>query len=257
MSSSRDGVGLGIVVGPAVTSILQRAVELDKNQRYTESLVCYEQGLRVLMEVVKNSSDSTKKMQLRQKMEEYMTRAEMIKKLIEDKKALGEYREQVVIQADSIGHSYHSVFGRFLDSEVTSIEVEDPYIRSFHQCQNFLKFCELSVTNCPNLKAISLVTNTGHSPQEAQDTNSWLNSMKTSLQSHGVTLSVEIRPTLHDRTIRLSSGWIIKIGRGLDYFKSPENKMALGFFNMDFRKCHETTVDIFHKGNVKHKTKVK
>ncbi|KAK3929947.1 MIT domain-containing protein 1 [Frankliniella fusca] len=242
--------GLGLVVGPAVTSILQRAVELDRNRRYTESLVCYEQGLRVLMEVIKSTVDTTKKAQLREKVEEYMSRAEMIKKLIEEKKALGEYREQVVIEADSIGHSYQSVFGRFLDSEVTDIEIEDPYIRSFHQCQNFLKFCELAVVNCPNLKSIDLITNVGHNPQEKQDSNNWLGSLKSSLHSRGVKLAVEIRSTLHDRTIRLSNGWIIKIGRGLDYFKSPENKMSLGVFNMDLRKCHETTVDIFHKGNV-------
>ncbi|XP_034241158.1 MIT domain-containing protein 1-like isoform X1 [Thrips palmi] len=241
--STSGSVELGIAIG-----ILQRAVELDKNNRFTESLVCYEQGLRVLLEVIKNTTDGAKKTQLRLKVEEYMTRAESIKKLIADKKARGEYREQVVIEADSTGHSYESVFGRFLDAEVTDISVEDPYIRNFHQCQNFLKFCELAVMNCSNLKTISLVTNIGHSQQEAQDTNSWLNSLKNSLQPRNVTLSVEIRPTLHDRTIRLSNGWIIKIGRGLDYFKSPENKMALGVFNMDLRKCHETTVDIFHKG---------
>lgn len=244
-----SNVGLGIVIGPAVTSILQRAVELDKSKRYTESLVCYEQGLRVLMEVVKNTPDASKKAQLRLKVEEYMTRAEMIKKLIDDKKAKGEYREQVIIEADSTGHSYQSVFGRFMDLEVTDIVVEDPYIRSFHQCQNFLKFCELAVSNCPNLRSIELITNVGHNPQEAKDSSMWLSSLKNSLQSSGISLSIEIRPTLHDRTIRLSNGWIIKIGRGLDYFKSPESKMALGFFNMDLRKCHETTVDIFHKGN--------
>lgn len=80
-----------------------------------------------------DTSDAAKKAQLRQKVEEYMTRAESIKKLIAEKKARGEYREQVVIEADSTGHSYESVFGRFLDSEVTDIIVEDPYIRSFHQ----------------------------------------------------------------------------------------------------------------------------
>ena len=83
--------------------------------------------------MILDTSDSTKKMQLRQKMEEYMSRAEMIKKLIAEKKAQGVYREQVVIEADSTGHSYDSVFGRFLDTEVNEIEVEDPYIRNFHQ----------------------------------------------------------------------------------------------------------------------------
>lgn len=50
---------------------------------------------------------------------------------------------------------------------------------------------------------------------------------------------------------RLSNGWTIKIGRGLDYFKAPESKFSLGFFDMDLRPCHETTVDVFHIKNVK------
>lgn len=89
--------------------------------------------------MIVDTSDSTKKMQLRKKMEEYMSRAEMIKKLIAEKKAQGVYREQVVIEADSTGHSYDSVFGRFLDTEVNEIEVEDPYIRNFHQVICLLK----------------------------------------------------------------------------------------------------------------------
>lgn len=49
----------------------------------------------------------------------------------------------------------------------------------------------------------------------------------------------------------LSSGWIIKIGRGLDFYKAPENKFCLGMYDMDLRPCHETTVDIVHSKNVR------
>ena len=59
--------------------------------------------------------------------------------------------------------------------------------------------------------------------------------------------------TLHDREIRLSNGWIVKIGRGLDYFKPPEtrDKFCLGFHDYDLRQCHSTTVDIFHQMSTK------
>lgn len=43
---------------------------------------------------------------------------------------------------------------------------------------------------------------------------------------------------------RLSNGYIIKIGRGLNYFL-PVDKFCLGYSNYDFRKCKETNVDIF------------
>lgn len=70
------------------------------------------------------------------------------------------------------------------------------------QCQNFLRFCELAVVKCPNLKFIELVTNVGNGPHEAKETDSWFASIKSSLQSRGVDLSVKVRQTLHDRTIR-------------------------------------------------------
>jgi hypothetical protein len=62
-----------------------------------------------------------------------MGRAEKVKGLIEEQKATGKYHEQILIENDSTGHSYKNLFSRFLDEEVTSVEVEDPYVRSFHQ----------------------------------------------------------------------------------------------------------------------------
>ena len=46
---------------------------------------------------------------------------------------------------------------------------------------------------------------------------------------------------------RINNGWIIKIGRGLSYFKAPAGKFCLGYHDLDLRPCQETTVDIIHK----------
>lgn len=66
-----------------------------------------------------------------------MGRAESVKKRVEVEKKLGLYHEQVIIEENSIGHSYEKVFGRFFDQEVTKIEIDDPYIRLFHQVINY------------------------------------------------------------------------------------------------------------------------
>lgn len=62
-----------------------------------------------------------------------MNRAEKIKKLVLQQKEAGLFHEQVHIENGSTGHSYKTLFGRFLDEEVEFVMVEDPYIRSFHQ----------------------------------------------------------------------------------------------------------------------------
>ena len=45
---------------------------------------------------------------------------------------------------------------------------------------------------------------------------------------------------------RFNNGWIVKIGRGLDIYKATDSKFSIGYCDFDLRKCHATTVDIFH-----------
>lgn len=74
-------------------------------------------------------------------------------------------------------------------------------------------------------------------------------------------------------TKRFNNGWIIKIGRGLDFYKPPEckyydlfflffsnislmsnslftAKLSIGYYDLDLRPCHQTTIDIFHAESV-------
>jgi ATP-dependent Lon protease len=60
-----------------------------------------------------------------------------------------------------------------------------------------------------------------------------------------VTLDVQINPNLHDREIRLDNGWVIKIGRGLDFYQKPDSFFDVGMFDLSLRKCMETKVDIY------------
>jgi len=52
------------------TSILTRAVTLDKSGRYTEALVCYQEGLHILLENIKTiNNDEERRGKLRAKVE--------------------------------------------------------------------------------------------------------------------------------------------------------------------------------------------
>lgn len=77
--------------------------------------------------------DDTVRTYLRKKVEEYMNRAETIKRIVLHQKETGQFHEQVHIENNSTGHGYKTLFGRFLDADVDFVIVEDPYIRSFHQ----------------------------------------------------------------------------------------------------------------------------
>lgn len=74
-----------------------------------------------------------------------------------------------------------------------------------------------------------------------------LEQLQRSLKDVKVNFEFEMSDTLHDREIEFNNGWVIKIGRGLDYFRAPASKFAIGKLDFDLRECHETTIDIYSK----------
>ncbi|XP_014295034.1 MIT domain-containing protein 1-like [Microplitis demolitor] len=233
----------------AAIKILTRAVDMDKKEQYTLALILYQEGLQVLLNTIKEVTDAKKKDHLRLKAKDYLDRAEKLKEIIEEKKALGQYREQTKIEAGATGYDYDSLFGRFLDNNVVWIHVEDPYIRAYHQCLNLVRLCELAVRKCPSLSKIILTTT--QDPEDPKNQISRLQELKVSLQQSNIKMDINFSETLHDRQITLSNGWVIKIGRGLDYFKAPDGKFSLGACDLVLRATLETTVDIFHKNDIK------
>ena len=74
-----------------------------------------------------------------------------------------------------------------------------------------------------------------------------LEELKQSLLEVDVLLNIKLDGNLHDREIRLDSGWVIKIGRGLDFYQRPDGWFTVGANDFSLRKCMETKVDIFRQ----------
>jgi len=140
------------------------------------------------------------------------------------------------------GHSYESILTPYL-ANAKEVVVEDPYIRMTHQVQNFVRFCEAVVKHA-SVKRIKLVTSydEGAPPDEV---NERLDELRQSLLEMDVVLDIEVNPNLHDREIRIDNGWIIKIGRGLDFYQKPTSWFSVGAHDMSLRPCLETKVDIY------------
>uniref|UniRef100_A0A8C6UAL6 MIT, microtubule interacting and transport, domain containing 1 n=1 Tax=Neogobius melanostomus TaxID=47308 RepID=A0A8C6UAL6_9GOBI len=169
----------------------------------------------------------------RERIKGYMDRAEQIKAHVNQLKEDGKYHEQIKIADDATGYSYETLFKPYISSALSEVWIQDPYIRHTHQLYNFLRFCEMLLKGLCQVKTIHLLT----SQDDSQDSR--------------VTLNVDYSSTIHDREIRFDNGWIIKIGRGLDFFKRPKGRFSIGYCDYDLRQCHETTVDIFHTKHTK------
>lgn len=154
-----------------------------------------------------------------------------------------EAREQhFTIMYGDTGHSYESIIGPYLFS-AKAVVIEDPYIRLQHQIQNFVRFCE-TVVKAGSIKKIDLVTGFDDNTQLAE-IHEKLSDLKQSLLEIDIMLEVTLNPNLHDREIRIDNGWVIKIGRGLDFYQRPSNWFEIGTNDLSLRKCLETKVDIF------------
>ncbi len=140
------------------------------------------------------------------------------------------------------GYSYESIIGPYLKG-AKSIEIEDPFIRLSHQIQNFVRLCE-AVVKLSSIKRIDLITNYDDDAQKA-DIEQKFDDLKQSLLEADVVFEFDFNPNLHDREIRLDNGWVVKIGRGLDFYQKPNSWFELGTNDLSLRKCLETKVDIY------------
>lgn len=212
--------------------------------RKLESLKLYEDGISELLRNCKIESDPEKKKHFQKRISDYMAQAEKLKASILSWGSRGEIRDKIHITEGATNFGYDRIFGKYLTEDVEEILVEEPYVKDFYQVCNLLIFCELALTKCRNLKCIKVTTNKDASPNSEQVKN--ITSIADSLMKHNVFLYVDYVNNLHDRQILLSNGYIIKIGRGLNYFKPLVNKLSLGAYNYNFRECRETNVDIFY-----------
>lgn len=157
-----------------------------------------------------------------------------------------ELKEQhfTILYGDT-GYSYESIVGPYLKGAKT-IVIEDPYIRMQHQIQNLVRFCE-TVLKPGTVKKISLITGYDEKTQLAEIAEK-LEELKQSLLELDVELDIKLNPNIHDREIRIDNGWVVKIGRGLDFYQKPGTWFEIGAHDLSLRKCLETKVDIFRIG---------
>ncbi len=152
-----------------------------------------------------------------------------------------EERHYTIAYGD-VGHTYDTIVGPYL-AKAKKVSIEDPYIRAPHQIANFVRFCE-TVVKSPTVREIHLLTGYDENTDLA-GVESKIEELKQSLLERDVVLSVEIDSKIHDREIRIDDFWIIKIGRGLDFYQRPEGWFAIGANDFSLRPCLETKVDIF------------
>ena len=101
------------------------------------------------------------------------------------------------------------------------------------------------------------MTGADPSPNQAQEQLSKLQEISEDLSNdHKIDFTFEFLHTLHDRLIRLNTGWVIKLGRGLDIYKNSKSIQyyPIGIsYDMDLSPCLQTYLDIYHDNSAQEK----
>lgn len=88
-----------------------------------------------------------------------------------------------------------------MQSSIIDSNDEVILILIFNQLINFIRFCELVVSKCRNLKFISVTTVKDPKGARSADQISAFNALTTDLKNRNITLSVDYSEQLHDRQI--------------------------------------------------------
>ena len=156
-----------------------------------------------------------------------------------DGKKIKLYEGQVV--------TYYDLFADYLKG-AEEIWLEDPFIILEHQISNLQNLILTSNQvnseyNTPTLKRFHLRTQSADMPENNNrqsesdiqrnliNQKDKLDKMKKNLADIGIEFTYRFEK-FHDRLMKLSNGWSIDLGRGLDIFKKAEN-------NMQARTCYE------------------
>ncbi|KAL7733657.1 hypothetical protein ACLKA6_005106 [Drosophila palustris] len=212
--------------------LLIRAVECDQNGRILEAQTLYQDGIAQLMSFVSSEPDEQKRKGFLTRIKEYMDRADAIKARVNGKLMLGEVVTHISIEENDTGYDYVQVFGKYMTNQTVEILLEEPYMTQNYQYQNLIRFLELAVTNCTQLKYFRLITKKDTVNHDQQKSN--MGQIKADLERRHIAFY-----------INLSNGYIIKIGRGLHFYKASNPMYSIGLTNYRYRKCLQTDVDIW------------
>jgi len=156
---------------------------------------------------------------------------------------IGQAEKRLILGWVSFGEQIRVSFPERQGKGCKSIIIEDPYIRMPHQIQNLVRFSEI-LTRFETIKELNLITGFDNDAQKAEAEEKF-EMLQDSLYHHGIVFKWSFSPVIHDRAVKLDNGWIIKIGRGLDFYQKPDNWFSIGSSDFEVRPCLETTIDIF------------
>ena len=108
-----------------------------------------------------------------------------------------------------------------------------------------MRFSELLV-KYGTIRKLNLITGFDNDSQKAEAQERF-EMLQESFRKNSIEFNWTFSPVIHDRTVKLDNGWVIKIGRGFDIYQPPDNWFSIGSQDLSQRPCLETKVDVYRE----------
>lgn len=145
------------------------------------------------------------------------------------------------LREGEVGWPFSRIFPPALFSTAQKIRIVDPYLVKSHQLRNLQELL-LLIVDCSKPKAVEILTEPF--PVERQEYNSkqFDDLSRSVFSDHGITLELKFAHSLHDRYIFSDSGYVVILGRGLDFYKPSA---GLASHRQEIRKVRPCEINIF------------
>lgn len=128
------------------------------------------------------------------------------------------------------GVSFEGLFGDHM-LNANKIEIQDPYIRTFHQTRNIMELIELLVVMKDPADSIDVSLVTGRCEFNPQKQDEFLGQIQVAAAEANIQFSWRFDDLIHARHIQTDTGWKITLDRGLDIFQRYEMNDSFSLSN--------------------------
>jgi ATP-dependent Lon protease len=143
------------------------------------------------------------------------------------------------IRENQKGISFKKLFADYLKGS-RKITITDPFIRLYYQVDNLLEFLNVVKEVTADQSDVKIHLSTQNDEEKIPEMIDIFDEITDDLAASGIEFTYDFDAT-HDRSIKLDTGWMITLGRGLDiYDKYP--KFSTSKFNQEERRCKKCTI---------------
>lgn len=149
--------------------------------------------------------------------------------------------KSISVRENQSNISYDKLFGEYLE-DIKVVEIVDPYIRFPHQVKNFMELCTLLISKRKDDLPLQIHLKTNNEDENIPLMIDTFDDLKDVLSSLEVTFTYEFDSQIHDRSIKLDTGWTIALGRGLDIWQKTNGKLDFAEYYPEKRLCKEFNI---------------